>query len=202
MKLLRIWVFVAILAVASISAFIFRDFIKEELLVPIVYALWIAQLYIESVPQVFVWIFLIIIVAILLAKGLLRMPKSGRSRGILHHRRMGPVETWLEWIDRAKRGRYFRSRLARRLAELTIDSLAFEKRISEQDIERGLQHGVLDIPEDLQHYLQRGLARESWSVFYGRLEGVRNLVGQQSATFEGMKLDEVVTKLENTLKRG
>jgi hypothetical protein len=198
----RLRAIILIVAIAMPSAFIFREFIRDQLVIPIAYVFWIIQLYAESVPQMFVWIFLILLAVILLAKGVLKVPKLAGSRGRGSYRRMGQVETWLEWINRAKGGRYFKSRLSRRLAELTIASIAFDKRISERDVERGLEHGLLNLPENVQAYLQRGLSRESWRSYYNPVDSLRSLLGQESTLFDRVELVDIVSNLEKSLKRG
>jgi hypothetical protein len=73
-----------------------------------------------------------------------------------HAAASGRVADWSRWLAAATRDDYSRWRLAQRLSQLAIDTLAFREQCSPQEITRRLNNRSLDIPPQLHAYLYAG----------------------------------------------
>ncbi len=150
-----------VVLLSSLLALAFQDFLREAIVVPLLYAYWFVRLYIESLPQSLLWALFIGVAIVIIGRGFVKREKTRRARhGVpMEHRQK--IEAWAERIRLARRGNYFTLRLARRLAEISLEVLAYRERLAPDKIRRRLESGMLRIPEDIQAYLQTGLAMDA-----------------------------------------
>lgn len=156
------WVpWMLVLLLSYLLALAFQDFLREAIIMPILYAYWFVRLYIESFPQSLLWAIFIGVAIVIVGRGFFKREKTRRARhGVpMEHRQK--IEAWAERIRLARRGNYFKLRLARRLAEISLEVLAYRERLAPDKIRRRLESGILRIPEDIQAYLQAGLAMDA-----------------------------------------
>lgn len=140
-------------------ALLFQDFLRETIVVPILYAYWFARLYIESLPQTLLWA--IFIVAAVMIVGRSFWAQSGRSSRSLRGvdvKPLGKIGAWSERIHLARQGGYFQERLARSLAELTLATLSYRERISPEEVQKEIQSGLANMPQEILAYVRAGLS--------------------------------------------
>ncbi|OGF54138.1 MAG: hypothetical protein A2Z21_07125 [Candidatus Fraserbacteria bacterium RBG_16_55_9] len=148
-----------VLLLSSLLALLFQDFLREVIVVPLLYAYWFMRLYVESLPQSFLWaLFMAAVIAIAVKSISARTAKSRHGHRGLQKERQGKIEVWVERVRLAKRGKYFRVRLARRLAEFSLETLAYRERRTPEEIREQLQSGRSGIPQEIETYLQAGLS--------------------------------------------
>lgn len=160
----RVVAIVLFAVLVATLAYIFRNFIREAIVMPVAYLLWSARLLFESLPQIVVWIALLLVAFVLAIGSLIprikpRPRTPGDEAGV-----RGQVETLARRIDLAKRGYYFRWHLAQRLSELAIDVLAQRQRASREQIRQQLLAGALDIPDGIRAYLNADLTIGSAAI--------------------------------------
>ncbi len=168
MRFPRRWIIPALIVVALLLALISQGSIRELLIKPLVHLGWEISVYVDSIPQAIFWSFLLLVVLLVAIRILVG---SRRSAKILHSRgtpmrRMGAVESWLEWINQAQQGRYFRGRLAHRLTELAIELIAYRDQRPAKEVRAAIESGSLKASPVILHYLQEGLTTRHWRAFY------------------------------------
>ena len=110
----------------GLLALLFKDFVRESILVPLAYTVSGARVVVNVLPQVVWWMaFLLVTLFIVVGAVLVALPAPRRS-GAPDEPRPGRVETWMRWIDLAAGGgdQYSRQDLARRVRDLTLGALA------------------------------------------------------------------------------
>lgn len=152
-----------VLLLAIPLVFVLRGGVREAIVVPVLYILWLGRLFLQSVPQSLLW-------ALFLMVGLVVAVRSFRAaRGSTQHsippRRVrggaysGPVWTWQRRIHLVARGSYYEWYLAQHLGRLAQEVLVTRERLAPGQIK--LHHlfsdGGLDAPPEVRAYLEAGL---------------------------------------------
>jgi hypothetical protein len=145
------------LVFAAVLAFAMRDAIEQAVIQPLLYTWWVIGIYYHSLPQVALWIILVVMV-IMMAWGTLasELPPAG-GRRVLRKPFQGPVESLAGWVQRAPHGLYFKWMLAQRLGKLSRDLIAFNARQAPRSGREAFSGPGWDPPSNVAAYLESGL---------------------------------------------
>lgn len=158
----RLFRLALLLILAALLTPFLKDFIRDVLLLPLLYAAWLARIIFETIPQVAIWI-IFLVVALLVA---LRSLSGGRAVRLDSRetpvRVTGRIESWARLVDQAGQEHYARWRLAREMRKLTLAILASEKQLSQEQVMRALQDNRLDLPPEIRAYLQASMTSFSY----------------------------------------
>lgn len=153
----RLFRLALLLLLAALLTPFLKDFIRDVLLLPLLYLAWLARIIFDTIPQVAIWI-VFLVVALLVA---LRSLSGGRAARLDTRETpatvVGRIESWVRLVDQAGQEHYARWRLARELRKLTLVILANEKQLSQEQIRQDLTEGRLDLPPEIQAYLQASM---------------------------------------------
>lgn len=152
----------AILTIALTLATIFEAFLRELFIVPFLYLFWISRYLFESLPQGGVWLGFCLMAVFILGRGLLGKPSPQLTQPILNEPPPQRIEGWLISIYHAPHNNYHKHRLAHQLQKLALDKIAHQQGKSVHEIRRQLRQGQLDLPPDIQRYLQAALNPLQW----------------------------------------
>jgi hypothetical protein len=143
------------LLLTCLLALIISGTIGDAVVLPLLLLAWFAQVLYQSIHQGLLWGIFVLIAMLLLATS---FPWSSAPLPAINPQAaaQGRLADWSRWIAAAKRDDYSRWRLAQRLTQLAIDTLAFREQCSTQEITRRLNNGSLDIPPQLRAYLYAG----------------------------------------------
>ena len=112
-----------ILVIALILAFPLQDVIRKTVIVPLAYLWWALGVLYRSVPQVVVWILLIVLITLMLMGSF----ASDRRRKPREELKMKPspgqVEGLAAGLVKMRRGTYYKWQVANRLGRLARDFL-------------------------------------------------------------------------------
>ncbi len=155
MMRLRWLVFIGALIVETIIAFLLRDVVYRAIIVPLAYLFWVLRFYYSFIPQLFLWVLLLIALLVLMIWGL--VPETRIARRNEEKRRLthGQVETLAVWMTKAKYGNYFKWQIARRLGRIARGSremsgqgsrLASANDAVEKYLDAGLNSSFADYP--------------------------------------------------------
>jgi hypothetical protein len=149
---------VVILLIAAVLTFFLRGLMRENIVGPLVYLVWLGQLIFRSIPQVGIWAFFIFIALIIAFRSLIKkqppqpkvpIPQAGRTK------RIG---SWAKSIRQADEDFYYQWQLAQNLQKLTVQALANEERVERSEIRRRLEQGSIDdMSPEILAYLQAGM---------------------------------------------
>ena len=142
----------ALLAIVAIMAAT-EGFVREVIVLPLLYLVWIGQLLFESIPQYVVWNAFVALAALLAARSF-RAPPGAPTHASVAALPSGRIEGWAAMLDQAKRDDLSRWRVAQRLGQLTVEVLADRERLTARETRRRLERGNLDIPPEIRSYLQ------------------------------------------------
>ncbi len=136
-----------------------RDFVQNQILIPIEYDLWLAGLALQAIPQQILWGLLCVIVLIIGFSSLFTRKKSGHPERYedLTLSRSARVAFWSLQIKMRARGNYSRLRFADFFSKLILDILTYTGQVSEAQYEEALKTGVLDVPPEVMSFLKTRL---------------------------------------------
>ncbi len=146
-----------VVGLAALIALLARGLVREIVVVPLLYLIWLIQVLLDSVPQLALWILLVVVAGIMALRSLSWGPTL-LSFTRSEHGSRGRVETWLRLLGLAARDDYSRWRLAQRLATLVAEALAERERLEPRQVRQQIEEGAYVIPVDVRAYLCAGMS--------------------------------------------
>lgn len=172
-----IFLLLVILIVNLALAIIFRDFVRENVLIPLLYLFWIIRLLLKSLGETCLWPVLMIILA-LISLRLLRTQKRDRQRirdfyKEAPHPEDGRVSFWMKYIRRKTMGVESLSFTSFRLRELVLSVLAYQQNLTSSELESKLYREEIVVPDKVEEIVfpqeQTISPREQSRSFFSRL---------------------------------
>ena len=162
-----------VLLVAALTL-ILRDWVRDVILTPILFLLWLGGLLIRSTPQWVFWAVFLVLALLILANSLAPGKRLDQNveRGEPGRPRRERVLFWAKQIHWRARRDFSPMGSAEPLRKLILEALAFQERLSIAEVEQRLESGELDVPPSVRMYLQRKLTPEPSSPvsLWGRLQ--------------------------------
>lgn len=167
----RLWLFLALSSIAlftgALLSLFFRDWVRDQVVIPLDYLYWTLRLFFLSIPQGFFWSILVLIglgVAVWASR-----PVSTLSRRAAPFRPSASVSrynTWLRYTNMLNSSRFASDNLARDLIRLTVQTLAYQHSLSNDEVYSLLEQEDLGLPPELRAFVRRRgfqteLARET-----------------------------------------
>lgn len=180
-----------------------RDFVRDAIALPLSYTLWLVDILVGTIPQIWFWTGLLIVVLIIAMRSLdrERRPAPG-APGKSAYPVRGRIAVWAERINMLLRGKYSRHRFGYFIGKLILDIITHEERLSYRDVEQRLKQGDIDVPPVVRDYLLSRLRpahTEARPTFFNRLKRFLGLEKQQTAQLNA-ELETVITFLEEQLE--
>jgi hypothetical protein len=146
-----------ILVLAVLFTPFFDQFVREVIVIPFLYLLWIGRFLFEAVPQIVLWAAFSMILMLIMLMSFIgkRRPQLQRYKQTVTPQ--GRIDPWLELIQKAERDAYFKWRLAQGLQRLTLDMLAHQADLPLKQVRQQLKEGQLGLPPEVQAYFQASL---------------------------------------------
>ncbi|MGD2040942.1 MAG: hypothetical protein PVH11_08955 [Anaerolineae bacterium] len=142
-----------VLALTVPLALLFRDFVRDVFLVELLRMFWGARLLYESLPQLPLWILLLLLLVVIALRSLVRRPGTVRQQVEPDVEPQGQVRVLARWIERASRGEYFRWSLAQHLGGLAWEIMAQREHTTPAQLKGRRSAGDLDLPPVVEAYL-------------------------------------------------
>ena len=156
---------IALIVGIGILAFALIGFVRDYVAPWVLAAVWRAYLMGDSVPQVMIWAMFVAAIPILAIFVLLQ----GKSKSIeddLSSKQVnsGLVIKWSKLLQRSGSGDYFKRKFVRELSNLTIATIRYRERLSEDAVKKALRSGQLPLEPGIYDYLAQGWRREYFSA--------------------------------------
>jgi hypothetical protein len=186
------------LLLAGLLAILLKGLMQEAIIQPLLYQLWILRLYIDSIPQLVLWVLFIGVALLIAGSSLLARRRQTELGRAVELERLGQVAAWAEQVRLAtgQKG-YFQGRLARRLGQIALEVLSQNKRQPSEAIREELKAGQLEAPGPIRDYFQAGLTVRPATLLSGLSQ---SLLWLRRASPLDLNPEEVVTFLEDQLR--
>ena len=161
-----------VLLVAALTLLL-REWVRDVILTPILFLLWLGGLMIRSTPQWIFWGVFLVLALLILANSLItgKIRVQNVDRAEPERPRRAPVLFWARQIRWGARRDFSAMGNADPLRRLVLEAIVFQERLSLTEVEERLESGELDVPPAIRVYLQRKPAPEPFSPvsLWGRL---------------------------------
>ena len=157
------------LVVTLVLALLVRDFVREVVVVPVVYASWIIWLTMTNLPDWFFWGLLVLAAGVLAVRSLRGAPRPQRDAVARSEPTHGPVTSWAQRLQDAPKRQTSRWRVARDLGRVFWETHFPEEPFHLQTFQERIDQPELAMPAEIRDYFLAGLARpepiyRSWFI--------------------------------------
>ncbi len=147
---------IVIVVAAFIFSFLLRDAILEMVILPLAYLWWLFKLYYRAVPQLILWVFLVLAVFASMFRLVPIKMFLWRTRKIEPKPAAGPIENLSHWIKKSPHGIYYKWLIANRLGKLARELLDQREGRSRKNFTR-LSGKNWNPTAEVDSYLETGL---------------------------------------------
>ena len=152
------------------AAFVFRKMIHEIVIVPLAYLWWVITLYYRLLPQLVIWIVLILVILFTATRGLLMEIQIGRKVILKRKVSQGPIATLSSLIHKSEHGSYYKWVIANRLGRVARELLDQREGLQIKQKFTRLTGRDWNPPKEVAAYLEAGVngsfadyPKRSWS---------------------------------------
>ena len=158
MKTKRAWLGVALLAtlmIFSVLTLVAWGFVRDVLVVPLTYLIWLGGLILNAIPQEVYLIGLIIIAGIIALNTLNRLQRKTLNPGFVKARPgdASRYQFWFRLWTTAPTSEYPRLELARETRRLIISVLAYQEGLTPAEVEQKIVSGDLAVPVTIKQFI-------------------------------------------------
>lgn len=155
---LRISVALGIVAIIfSVLSLLYWDFIRDVIVTPVYYLLWLADLMLKSIPQE-VFLVLLIVISIIIGLSTLekiraKVPVQERERN-----RSAGVSRYLEWkrlCEIQDSNQFVRNQFTWETRKLILALIAYQEGVDAATAEEMVKNGDLAVPDRVRILMQR-----------------------------------------------
>jgi len=186
-----------------ILVLVYRDAIRENVVIPAYFAVWLVRQVVYSIPQILCLFGLGILslgMAVYALRGLARPVKLPTDPP-------PPIEEptryrfWKRRFRSFGSSAFFLSSLGIELRRLFLSIIAYQEHCDMWDLERQIVNGEYEVPPDIQDFIAKrelGTVSGEWSIW----DSLRRLFRGRSAddVYLQNRLDKILTYLENRLE--
>lgn len=180
--------------IAIILYWFFRDLIREIVIMPATYFLWLTKMIFESFNQQAIWISLIIVATIIIFSTLSPISERQRKKHTDSYEPLNRVAQWANRLHDIDRGDYLKWRLAQHLSKLTIETLAYRNGMTVEQVTKELEIGNLYTTPKIHSYLKA--AHNSKQIPTSQ----NHILKKKKTSFLDLDIEHLITYLEKLLE--
>jgi hypothetical protein len=159
-----LWIGLALIALAVTLTVIYGEELREQLLRPLLYELWLWELRLESLPFALVWLVFLLVGSLGVYMTILDLLLHGRQHTLPQERvyRMGPIEALAHRIGLACQGELARWNVHRLIGDIAIRWVALRAETGEIEARRRFGEICPELHNALDLQFPRSATRRSW----------------------------------------
>jgi hypothetical protein len=149
-------VFVLVTLIFSILALIYWDFVRDSIIVPIYYLIWVSGLILKSVPQQG-YLALLILISVIIGFNTLRGMGSEQLTNRAEANNPQADSRYLHWrrlCARSYASPFSRNQFAWEARRLILSILAYQRGIAPSEAEAMITSSTLDVPDSIRTLVQ------------------------------------------------
>ena len=150
-------VFILVTLIFSILALIYWDFVRDTIIVPIYFLIWVTSRILKSFPQT-AYLALLILISILVGFNTLRGIKNKPLTSHPEAKNAEVESRYLRWRQLCARlyaSPFSREQFAWEARRVILSILAYQRGIDLSEAEAMVKNGVLDVPEPIRNLVQQ-----------------------------------------------
>jgi hypothetical protein len=209
----RLWLYFALssaaLVLGAILSLFYRDWVREQVVIPVAFLFWVLSLLYRSIPQIYLWGILVIIVLVIAVSAsrpaaasqiTWRPEKPGVS--------VSRYTTWLRYTTTMNNSQFANDNFARELIRLIIQILSYQHGLAADEVYKQLDQNDLGLSPELYAFIKRRGFQEQpkpeprWRELYYRLVP-RNLSPVLKTEFTPLEIEanQIITQIEHLISQ-
>lgn len=156
-------VFVSVVLFFSILTLLYWDFIRDTIIVPIYYLLWVGSLVLNSIPQA-AFLAILIAVSVIIGWNTLEAVRVRQSGEGAERKRPEVTARYLHWkrlCANLNSGLFARDTFAWEARRLILSILAYQTGLEIPEVETRVRNGALPVPDSIRELIERRVIRDS-----------------------------------------
>ncbi len=192
----------------GILTIVLRDAVREAVVIPLAYAVWMTDLLLRSLPQVLLLAVLLIISALFILRA---FSQAGARFGEMTFRPVtggarSRLGFWVRRLDNLDHSQFAREQVSQELRNLVLKTLAHVHQLDPSEVPSHIRSGAMNVPPevkallfDWQGWMQDGqdgtrLPSSLWRRLRGALSPTRHSADRTARL--NVKLEAVVEYIE------
>jgi hypothetical protein len=145
----------SIVIATGVLALLLRDTVRDVIVLPLAYLLWLADLFLKSIPQAVFLGVLVVAAALLASRGFGRSREEPETHSVLieGRRDASRLSFWARQFDHCEDSAFASEKLAEELRDLILNILASRERSSPEDVLSGVRNGAVAVPSNVRELL-------------------------------------------------
>ena len=201
----RQWLLVGLVLIATgVLTFLLRDLVRENIVLPMTYALWLGDLMLRSVPQALLLGVLIALCLVILLRSATKSnrveppPSYAPPASAQYHSRL---LFWVRQLSRMEDSQFAVEKLAVELRNLTLRILSTQEHLTDDELIQAIKRGTLEIPAEVRDLILRpqdwmtANPPSEWQLFLRWLR--RNKPQPPANDAQSAKLDAAIRYIES-----
>jgi hypothetical protein len=154
----RQWLLIALVLIATAAlTILLRDTVREAIVIPLAYALWMGDILLSSLPQgLLLGLLIVLCIGIILRSALKsdRFEPEPRPQVITgqHHSRL---LFWARQLSRLEDSQFAVEKLAAELKKMLLKILSSQENLTEDEVIDAVRSGTLAVPADIRTLIVR-----------------------------------------------
>jgi len=154
----------AVLLLAGVLTLVAGGFVREQLIRPLLFFLQVIGLYLQAIPQLGIWFFLLLLLVLAgtyALRGLHRRARPRRREELKEEvpPPPGPISDLAKRIGLGREGEYFKWRVRRELRDFLIDLISWQREISREEASELVRSGAWTDDPKAREFFRRGFER-------------------------------------------
>lgn len=201
-------VFVLVVLMFSTLTLLYWDFVRDTIIVPVYYLLWVSSLILKSVPQG-VYLAVLIFISVIIGWSTLEAVRVKESAGGAGRKQPEVTARYLHWKKLCTglySGVFARDTFTWEARRLILSILAYQNGLEIADVETMVKDGTLPVPATIRDLIEQRVIRVSRPT-PRRIESTVLCLRRLFRTVEPHndspvddRIDEIVTFIENQLE--
>lgn len=193
----KILIMAGVLLVLAIPLmFLLEDFVREAIVQPLAYQVWLTRVILDALPQAVLLIAflpLLLYIAIRSLKGRKARIWKAEPPPMASH---GNLQTWLTRMNLVMGGSYSRERFDHQLGQVLLQVVAHQQRLPMRGTIRRIENGTIPLPPEIEPYIRAALS----AGFSGKRKPFRWLLDLLRKRRTGMTAQELERHMTPALR--
>lgn len=155
--------FVVVVLVFSILTLLYWEFVRDTIIVPVYYLLWVGSLVLKSIPQG-LYLAILIFISIIMGWNTLEAVRVRQSAGGTERKQPQIVSRYLHWkrlCANLNSGVFARDTFTWEARRLILAILVYQTGLEIAEVETRIRNGTLTVPDSIRDLIERRIIRGS-----------------------------------------
>ncbi len=199
---------ILVVVIFSVISLIYWDFIRDAVVMPVYYVIWLGDLLLKSIPQE---VYLVILIGLCIVMGVTTVAKIRTQRLAESGERQRPIGGtrylfWRKIYSHIDSSQFARNHFASETRRLILAILSHQEGVDVFEVERMIVNGDLPVPKTVRNLILKQEIKspiKPQKAIEGVIDRLRNLILGEDSELDlqiDPQTDEIVSFIEQRLE--